>query len=363
MYISIKLQSGSKIEHSVKKTSVTIGRSKSADFVVSDEALSRFHAKVDLEDGQYFITDLGSANGVFIDGQRLNANEKTPFATYMLLTFGALDCVIQDDLEPESSPAMELNRSENSKGQPSDGVSTKIRGTPPRVKPKTERVSQKNSGLSPDLIFVGLVLAVGIAVYLIFFQSESDLEQTEVKKSSMNGPTATVKQPKKAYRARVLNQSTDAAVYLNYNSKKTCTGYFDICKELQIEDNDNEGIFKEGPELYLYIKPSKLFKRPRLERLKDQTLAEDVLAHYLVLGSSIIKLLLSHEYDQIHLIMITADNQPNIVYRYHISKFENGEVDLSGLIDGIADSIVRNQVTEVGENLLKIFPPQYLNKP
>ena len=30
----------------------------------------------------------------------LNANEKTPFATDMLLTFGALDGVIQDDLEP-----------------------------------------------------------------------------------------------------------------------------------------------------------------------------------------------------------------------------------------------------------------------
>ncbi len=39
------------------------------DVSVSDESASRYHACISRHDGQFFINDMGSANGTFINGQ------------------------------------------------------------------------------------------------------------------------------------------------------------------------------------------------------------------------------------------------------------------------------------------------------
>ena len=48
-----------------------IGRTKPADFVISDTLISRNHCRVAFAAGQLFVTDLGSSNGTFIAGARI----------------------------------------------------------------------------------------------------------------------------------------------------------------------------------------------------------------------------------------------------------------------------------------------------
>jgi two-component system, cell cycle response regulator len=52
---------------------VLLGRSADADVVVSDDGVSRRHARLVLEGGVYVITDLNSANGTWVQGARVTA--------------------------------------------------------------------------------------------------------------------------------------------------------------------------------------------------------------------------------------------------------------------------------------------------
>src|SRR6185312_16236181 len=54
------------------KTTLILGRHQSCDVVVPDPQVSRFHARIDKQGPNVAtITDLDSANGVFVNGQRI----------------------------------------------------------------------------------------------------------------------------------------------------------------------------------------------------------------------------------------------------------------------------------------------------
>ena len=55
----------------VSPTGITIGREPTSDVVVDSERASRSHARVGISDGQYYVADLGSVNGTYLNGERL----------------------------------------------------------------------------------------------------------------------------------------------------------------------------------------------------------------------------------------------------------------------------------------------------
>jgi hypothetical protein len=57
-------------QHSVDKRSVVIGRSKDCDIRVADPNVSRRHAEVVQEGTAYWVQDLGSTNGLTVNGRR-----------------------------------------------------------------------------------------------------------------------------------------------------------------------------------------------------------------------------------------------------------------------------------------------------
>jgi pSer/pThr/pTyr-binding forkhead associated (FHA) protein len=58
--------------HEVNKDRFIIGRGKqSSDLTIKDPNVSRQHAMVECLNGQYFIVDMGSTNGIEYNGQRL----------------------------------------------------------------------------------------------------------------------------------------------------------------------------------------------------------------------------------------------------------------------------------------------------
>lgn len=52
----------------IERESVVIGRSDEADIILTDEGISRQHAQIDKHENSYAITDLGSTNGIFVNG-------------------------------------------------------------------------------------------------------------------------------------------------------------------------------------------------------------------------------------------------------------------------------------------------------
>lgn len=58
-------------EFELTKSEITIGREENVDVPIPATAVSRRHARLTLEGDQYFIEDLGSSNGTFINGEPL----------------------------------------------------------------------------------------------------------------------------------------------------------------------------------------------------------------------------------------------------------------------------------------------------
>jgi pSer/pThr/pTyr-binding forkhead associated (FHA) protein len=74
---------------------VTIGREEGNALRLNDERVSRYHAKIQYEDGDIILTDLDSTNGTRVNGQtvqirRLRAGDQVSIGRTMLL-FGTMD--------------------------------------------------------------------------------------------------------------------------------------------------------------------------------------------------------------------------------------------------------------------------------
>jgi pSer/pThr/pTyr-binding forkhead associated (FHA) protein len=57
--------------HELQKASVVIGRSKDCDIRISDPNVSRRHAEIRQEGATYWVVDLGSTNGIAVNGHAL----------------------------------------------------------------------------------------------------------------------------------------------------------------------------------------------------------------------------------------------------------------------------------------------------
>ena len=103
MILLLKLVNGEEIQLTTEEKSIVVGRSSKCHVVIPHEGMSRQHLKLDHENGEVFITDLGSTNGVLINGERIPAHEKIKYATYLSLSFGAV-AAMTVDMEDKTSP-------------------------------------------------------------------------------------------------------------------------------------------------------------------------------------------------------------------------------------------------------------------
>ena len=87
---------------------VRLGRDSKNDIVLDDKSVSRFHAEIRPEGDKYFIVDLKSRNGVWVNGQQ--AKGKTALALGAPVTLGAFELTIEDDVSTgefdEESPLL-----------------------------------------------------------------------------------------------------------------------------------------------------------------------------------------------------------------------------------------------------------------
>lgn len=101
---------------------MTLGRDESCDIVVPDRQVSRQHARVSFTKEGVFLEDLGSKNGTYLNGQRLEALQKLhegdeiQIAFTQVFLFLSSDATLPlTDLPPEMLYAFSLRLDEASK--------------------------------------------------------------------------------------------------------------------------------------------------------------------------------------------------------------------------------------------------------
>lgn len=91
------------------KPVVSIGRQLSSDFILIDLHVSREHCLIRSEGEQYVIEDLNSANGTYVNGERVT---KRPLKEGALIEVGDSLFVFQVQ-NPDESLALSRNRIES----------------------------------------------------------------------------------------------------------------------------------------------------------------------------------------------------------------------------------------------------------
>ena len=122
-------------------------RRENEDVVLADTSVSGFHAVLFCEDGRYTIADLGSANGSFLNKQRVSG--RTEFSEGDKLSFGSARCEVGDNdprrratvvmpaMQPESS-TQETQHPTPILESPPPPVPQQAKVAPPPNEPATE---------------------------------------------------------------------------------------------------------------------------------------------------------------------------------------------------------------------------------
>jgi len=77
----------------IERSIIHIGRSADNDIVVNERKVSRYHAQIRCEHGQFVVYDLGSTNGVKVNG--VTAPQPVPLRNNDLVTVGSYEFVFQ----------------------------------------------------------------------------------------------------------------------------------------------------------------------------------------------------------------------------------------------------------------------------
>ena len=110
MRLSVQIEFDKTLDLETNKNSVIVGRSPQCDLVIPHDGISRTHCKIEFQKGTYFITDLGSSNGVFLDGQRLIPETRTAFINSQQLRLGGLECEVNES-KPKQAAEHKILRS------------------------------------------------------------------------------------------------------------------------------------------------------------------------------------------------------------------------------------------------------------
>jgi hypothetical protein len=332
MKIKIRLSSGQLQEIVTTKDEVIIGRSNRCDLVILEEALSRQHCMVEFKNGEFFVTDLNSANGVYIDSQRIEPGRPVAVKTYMQLSIGPLEGYLEDSSDDTPSPLAQTKTSH----APKTGDSVRKTALPNKeAKPggfnRTATPSQPDSQANSHL---KLSLVVFSAIVLFFISS-----------LFKNGN----------WHWNLFNNSSNFLTQKEYQkhfTDKTCRPPHDnICFDLGLSPGEGEGVTFQAGRYLIYMYGGKRGNHQDFSRIIYRKDREAVAALVPLLKSSSYKKLTQ----KIHLVLLDDDNIPFRVYTFPVTDAPT----VSFLLLKLKDEELEVQAQGDAEKFLEIFAPLY----
>jgi pSer/pThr/pTyr-binding forkhead associated (FHA) protein len=127
----------------LEKSEMHVGRDVTNELVISDEKVSRRHARLYTEGDQYVVEDLGSTNGTFINGARLSGPHLLRVGEQ--ITFGETSIVSYEriDQDPNATVMSTISAS------PSTVQAPKVEASVPKPSVSQKQSSQYISSQVP----------------------------------------------------------------------------------------------------------------------------------------------------------------------------------------------------------------------
>jgi len=174
MKLDFVLVDNTEYSFNVNKDVFTIGRSPQCDVVIPHEGMSRKHCQISYKNGDLYIEDLGSVNGVFIDGTKIPANKPTRFQIFLAVTFGAVQTLkieLDDVTKVTTLPGSISQASGPTKTVPQEKTG-KINKAPKQESSAPKKKIQPEKSNSKFLILI-LVLVIGAGAYYFMNQEQA----------------------------------------------------------------------------------------------------------------------------------------------------------------------------------------------
>jgi pSer/pThr/pTyr-binding forkhead associated (FHA) protein len=171
MILNVKLITGENLNFKVDKGSCVIGRSGQCDVVIPHESISRKHCQIDYKDGELFATDLGSINGVILDGQKITPNKPVKFQSFFTLSFGAvqsLNVELEEEktsIKPNPLLTTTLQMKENRPKMNKQIIQ-------PRIDPAAKKAAEEKKSDLPMTNFIILCVTVDLGFAFFLFRDE-----------------------------------------------------------------------------------------------------------------------------------------------------------------------------------------------
>jgi pSer/pThr/pTyr-binding forkhead associated (FHA) protein len=156
-------------------TPIKIGRSLRCEFNAPLEDLSREHCLFEVEDQNYFITDLGSKNGVWVNGEKIDPNVKTKITQKDLVSISNLYQLKINPIEIKTQPVFQTERKNVDREVKTRTIQLEFpdakqekalairRGKIARS--KTSDDEKQASSLNTILIVTGILALMGMVIY------------------------------------------------------------------------------------------------------------------------------------------------------------------------------------------------------
>jgi pSer/pThr/pTyr-binding forkhead associated (FHA) protein len=161
----------------IKVPVANIGRGDYNDVILADPSVSTMHAKLQRRDAIWILTDLGSTNGTFVEGERLTG--EMPLSPGTTIKFGdvaALFEPLDESVRPERK-----DRTRMIKGvvvpdppQPPPSAQPAAAAEPPAEAPRARPRPRRPIHVSPPrpkspstITVLGLIILVAILAYLL----------------------------------------------------------------------------------------------------------------------------------------------------------------------------------------------------
>jgi pSer/pThr/pTyr-binding forkhead associated (FHA) protein len=164
--------------HPIKAPVVNIGRGDYNDVVIADPSVSTMHAKLQRREAIWILTDLGSTNGTYVEGERLTG--EVPLTPGTTLRFGDVSALFEpldesatsgrvdrtqmmERIEPEARKSPAPRPAEQEKR-----VEPEAEAQRPRPRPRRPIHMAPPRPKNPStLTVVGLFILVAILAYLL----------------------------------------------------------------------------------------------------------------------------------------------------------------------------------------------------
>jgi len=206
---------------------VTVGRSQKNDLPIESEAVSRNHLLIRDLGGTFFVRDLGSANGTFINDTQLEPHNEVEWSPLFPLQLGwGVTLTIQTVLELEKPQATVTLSSARMKAY-----------SPKRPKPSVK------SAKEPIKPYLSMAIMLVALIALFFFYDVKDNEPSKASGKKIQETLTSAKSNPEIY-ALILE-----------NRKRICMGERGkrLCSTIGMPQYLDEGAVIIGSEIYIYL--------------------------------------------------------------------------------------------------------------